>query len=509
MASIVLTGLSSSNPQPGVYEQINFAVGPASGATKTYPAVILANFLPAGSATAATIYGPDTNPPVQTETDVINTFGTGSEMHRMFLKWTAVNKSTALYMVGITQSGGAQASLTTTLSTVPTAAGTVTVYMNDESVQYSFASGDALATTIAGIVAQINNQTRWPITASAASPAFTVTANQAGPRGNYIQLQVAISPGTSMTTTNGTKTVLAGGTTADSNTNALAAILPSTFYYIVSAAEDASQFGAVNTQVLAQALPTIGIRQRCFAGSTVAAVATVNTIATGINSPRAEIIWQQSSDWTPAELAASAAAIYALLELPTSVGGPSRHNFSLFPASATDAASWLIPGTRARIGPTSANIQSALANGVTPIALYATGASYLVKRITTRSLNGAVNDYRIRDAHKVTISDFFGAQAATITSLQFGGKDLENDIQQGQPPPGPLVVTPSIWGNALKQLVTDFANDSPPQLQNASTIIANMVVQRETSPTTRMSARIPLTTIDIADQFCLALDQVG
>ena len=509
-AAIVLTGLSVNDPTPGVYEQINFAQGPVAGSGSPRTAIILADFISSGTTgVAGTIYGPDTQVPCQTESDVIALTGSGSEAHRMWLKWTKANASTSVYLGLIADPAGTAAHGTFTFLTVPTGGGTVTVYINDEQIQYSFLAGDALATTTAALAAVINGQTRWPVTAAqatvtTANDSILITAKQTGPRGNFIGLQTALSQNTGMTCTLGTKSLLASGATADSNTTILGVINPLKYYYIVSAAEDASQFGALVTQVNTQALPVNNIRQRSFAGSVAASVATVNTIGVAINAPRAEIVWQKSSDWTPAELAASCSAIYALLE---NSGVKPRNNYSGFPSSTTDSAVWSIPAPRSAVGASPTDVRSALANGVTPIGRYTTGSAYLVKRITTKSLTGAVNDYRIRDAHKVTICDFIGDNIQVKTQIQFGGKDWQDDPAQGQPPTDPQIVTPRIWGAAISEVIQEAASNN--MLQNVAATYASLVVQRENNPRTRGSALIQLYPVDVADQFAIEINQVA
>ena len=54
----------------------------------------------------------------------------------------------------------------------------------------------------------------------------------------------------------------------------------------------------------------------------------------------------------------------------------------------------------------------------------------------------------------------------------------------------------------------DFHNDNG-NAKNVTSIKAGTQVQRETSPTNRMSARVPWQSIDIFDQACIAIDQVG
>jgi phage tail sheath gpL-like len=509
MSSIVLTGLSANDPTPGNYLQINFAAGPASGAGLQRTILLVGNPSPAGTAAASTVYGTDTNPACQTEADVIALMGTGSELHRMWLRSVAVNTATSIYLLTVAQSSGVQASITHTLLTVPTASGTWTMYLNDESVQYSFASGDTLATTTAGMVLAINAQSRWPVTAAqatvtTANDSVLITARQKGPRGNFISTQNSLTANVTMTVTNTTRAFLTSGATADSNTSALAAIAANRYDYIVSSAEDATQFGALVTQVNTQALPLTGIRQRCFAGGVDSSASNLNTIAIAQNSAPAEIIAQKSSDWTPAEIAAHAAGVYALLE---NSGNKPRHNFSLFPTATDSPALWKLPAPRSAVTWSSAEVRSLLANGVTPIGRLQNGKSFIWKRITTRSTNGSVNDYRIREAHKVCEMFFFADDLQAKFSLQFGGKDIVNDPAQGAPPVDGQTVSPANIRSCAQTLVTEYGNSN--RFQNAAAINTAMVVQRETSPTTRASVRVPCQVVDILDQIATALDQIG
>lgn len=505
-ASIVLTGLAANDPVPGVYVETNFAQGPAAGSSAQRPILVLANKTSAGSATVdSVIYGPDTDVPLQTEADMIALGGAGSEAHRMFRRIAAVNKDTAVYWCFVTASGGTAATGTFVIANAATGNGVHRCYVGDEYVETSIASGDAVDDIGAAIVVSINAKTHWPVTAAytTGTDTVTLTAKNAGPRGNWIRFMCSITSGIATTTTATSDAFLSGGATADSNTTALATILPKRFYYIVSAAEDATQFGALVSQINTQAAPTTGIRQRAFAGS-VDTLANATTVATGINAARAELIWSEKSPWTPAELAANAAACYALFETAPN----PRTNFASFGNDAITTNYWKVPRSRTDTAhPTRASVKSALNNGITPIAVNPNGTTYLVNRITTRSLSGSTADYRIRAAHKVTICDFFADDLQAKATLQNAGKRIANDPARGARPPGPDVVTPTIFQGQIYSLLNDY--DQNDLLQNLSEIKEGTVVQRETNPTTRMTARIPLQPIDNLEQMAIAVDQVA
>jgi len=506
--AISLTGLTANDPVPGAYLEISFAQGDAAGSGSPIEVLLMGNMLSTGSATAdTTVYGPDTIVQLQTEQDAINLFGAGSELHRMFRRFTKVNKDTTVRAIAVTESAGAQATGTFRYVGTATAAGSTRVYVHDEFVDVAI-DNLAIASDVATDVAEeINKQTHWGVTATGTATGIwgfvTLIAKQKGTRGNDIRFMPQISPAIGMTVPTAVDRAMAGGTTDDSSTTALATINTSKYYYIVPAAADATQIDALSDQVATNAAPTTGIRQRVIAGS-VDTIANATTLATGRNAARTELVWSEKSPWTPAELAANQAAIVTLFETKPN----PRTNFAGFGNDATTAPYWIVPRPRLDSAiPSRTNIKSALNNGITPIGVNPNGTTYLVNRITTRSLNGSQNDYRIRDAHKVTICDFFGEDLLTKTALNFQGKRIANDPPDGAQPPGPDVVTPSRYRSCVFGLIDVYAGND--LLQDVDIIKADTVVQRETSPTTRLAVRIPLRPIDNALQFAIAVHQVA
>ena len=505
--SIPITGLAANDPVPGVYLDLQFAQGAASLGTAVYAILLLGNKSASGSATNDTVvYGPQATSPVALVTvqDAINLFGQGSELHRMFRRVTNVNSVTPVYAVAVTSSAGAAATLAITYTTTATANGTARVYLGDEFVDAAITSGDTAIVIAGNVATAINTKLDWAVTAANSGTATcTITAKVPGLRGNWLRGSSVIL-GSGVGTTSGTtaQTFFTGGTTADSNTTALSTILAQRYYYIASAAEDATQLGAVASQVNTQAAPTSGIRQRVVGGS-IDTLANVTTVATGINSARCEIVWGQNLDWQPSELAANGAAIYALGEAQSVI----KCNWDGYGNDPVSQATWKVPFPRSGTVPTRNNIKSALNNGISPIGMNANGTTYLVSRITTRSLSGSNADYRIRDAHKVSVCDFFADDLNSKFALQFAGKKIAPDPLPGQRIPGPDVVTPRVAKAAIAKLVRDYGDKD--LVQNTDTIVNNLLVIQEASPTTRMTAKIDLQTIDVAHQFGFSIDQVA
>ena len=504
MGAIVLTGLTPDWALPNNYVQVNFAAGPSSGADISYPALLIGNKTSAGSATADTvIYGPRSQVPLLTETDAIALFGTGSELHLMWLEFTKVNKSTAVSAIAVAESAGVNASATITWTSAATAAGVTTVWVDDEFVQASFASGDSVTTIATAVKNAINAKTKWPVTATNSSGVLTITCRNKGPRGNWHRFSATIDAGVGTSVDSGTPAYFTGGTTADDNTAALATISPSRFYWNASAADDATQFKALCDQLTTNGLPLTGIRERAFAGYN-GTQANCITITTAVNNARAEMIHLEKGDVPPFRMAARLAAIAALYE----VKPRPRHNFDGFGNQASENSIWTVPAPRSGTVPSPTYLNTSLNSGITPVGVNpGTGTTYIVKRCTTRFLNGSNADYRIRDPHKVSVCDFFADDWKAKLDTQFAGKDLADDPKQGQHVPGPDVATPNGIRGALFGLIDEYAEND--QLQNVDAIKAGVVVQRSTTNTNRAETRTPLQPISILDSTANAIDQIA
>lgn len=505
--SIVLTGLANTYPLPGEFAEILFAQGPSSGATAAYNAILIGNKLSTGSAEANKVYGPDTAVAMSSEADAIELFGAGSELHRMARKFLDINTSTPLYAIAVEDGYGAGAA-TGTIEFIgdATRAGTLRVFVSDDSVDVGVASGDTDIEIAANTASAINSKTHWAVTAANGGTAsVTLTAKQPGLRGNFINYSVQAKPADISTIISPTATTLmVDGTVSDDNSDALAVIEPLRYYYIVSAAEDADQLGQAKEQVGTQALPLTGIRQRYVAGSSAASVSTVNAIATGLNDPRSTIAWQMSSDWVPAELAANLVAVVSLVE---SAFSSKTLNFDSFGTNAATTALWRVKAPRSGIAPTKLQQVSALNNGVTPIAASATGASYLVKLITTYSLNGSSPDYRVRDWHKVSVCDRYTDDLLGQVAALLRGKTVAADPLQNEAPPEGAV-TPALLNAIINRKTRDYFEAG--LLKNVAQIIANTQVEYDsTNAPNRLSALIPLEPIDILDQVAFSVQQVG
>lgn len=509
---INIVGLGPNDP-PGVYLQVQFAQGqPSIGNTK-YAAIILANMNESvGTAqTDGYVYGPDTLVGMSSVQDAINLFGAGSPAMRMVNAFMQVNPNTPLYVAPVKKASGSAASMAITITGPATLSGTIRCnVVGDTPVDTGFLSGDTATTIAANMATNINTQQNLPVTAVASVGVLTLTAKVAGLRGNWIRASARVLNGAGVTSSVPRQAFFTGGTGSDSYTNVLNFLATNGiryYYYITEAgcdSVDTSQFEAVQAQIDTLSQPTIGLRQRAVGGS-CDTLAHTETATAAVNDARCEVVWLQNSDTLPSELATNAVAVYSLFEIPPlSAGGVNFDGFGNDPNSAQfwNAVSAPLDGS----APSQASIRSAVLSGITALKVQQGGRTSIVKRITSHYINGSVNDYRITDSGKVTICDFFGDDLISLLVLRYPRKLIGNDPVQGQPPPGANVVTPSQVRNTVIELVNTY---SAAGLVDGPSVINSLVVQRESSPSSRIGIRVPLFTADPLHTFGVSVDQVS
>lgn len=397
--SLELTGYDPNNPVPADLVEVRFAQGETGGDKGLKKVLIMAPSTSAGSITQDTeVFGP-----ISTEDEAITKTGSGSCAHRMVREFLRVCKNVQLYVICPTRSGGTAASATIVYSGTITAVGVAKVRVCGEPVYYAYTTSDTATTVGAGIAAAINALTYLPVTAANVTGTVTLTAKNAGPDGNTIRIKSYVPSGTGLASTSTSLTALSSGATEVDYTTALTTIASQKYHRIVAHTTDYAGAGAVEdiqTQIGSQALPATGIRQQVFFGLSGTSSDLV-TKATGINDARMRIIWMKNAWEENYVLAAKVAASFCNHEL----SDPS-YNFDGYGLKSEHVFTVYTPENVADI-PTNTTLATVLANGGTPIGVTANGATYVVRSITSRSLNGATQDYRARDSHRVSVADAF------------------------------------------------------------------------------------------------------
>jgi len=522
MASpITLTGIGP-NTLPGVYGQINFAQGQLSLGGSNYSAIILANITSSGSAYAGIannqVYGPDTQVTMQTVQDAINLFGSGSPAHLMVADFMAVNKSTPLYVLPVAAATGSAATWILTLTTSGTLTnGSISLQVGPDAPVVTTINAsipDTVTTIAANMAANINATNSLPVTATSLAGVLTLTAKVVGARGNWLRCYAKVLSGTGIVLSQTQPSFATSGVGADTVgvAAALAALAVNGqryYYYIPEAGADTvdgylvATFGDFVTQIQQLATPVVGLRQRLVAGS-VDSIANTVQVSTAANEPRVEIVCLPTCETTPGRLAARAAAAYSLLEVaPLQASGV---NFDGFGNDATSTGLFNVAAPLNGSAPSNISLQSATLTGLTPLQVVRGGKTAIVKRVTTRFFtNGSGTfDGRITDGGKVTICDQFLDDLQTQIVATFPRKLIASDPAAGGQPAPPGVCTPALVRQVVQGVIANYASRG---LINGQSTLANLVVQREVSPTSRISVQVGLFVNDLLHTVVLQVNQ--
>lgn len=484
-----------SNRVPGIFLKVSLGVGARTALDATRKVLIVGNKLSGGTAAVELPYlisGPD---------DAATYFGRGSELHMMAIAAFAANPSVVLYAIAITASGGTAASGTLVFASSATSAGTCRVWVRGEMIEIPVANGDAAATVAAAVEAAIDDQTDWPVTAGVVSGTVTVTAKHAGPRGNHIALRAELVDVTGLTVTPPAGGFLTSGATSDAPANAIAAAAGDRYYYYALPYTDSVNLALFETSLDSLDEPENG-KRAVYVAACIDTPANAITLATGQNFARGQIAWAEGSEDYPGCIAAALAAYRARYESSDPAANISGEEIP-----------GLHPSPRPTDVPTGTELQNAINNGLTPIAKTAGGGMRLVRNCTTRTLDADGNpDYRVLDAHKVSVADFVADDLEVFLADRFRGFKLADDDPDGELPPNG-VATPATIKDAFAGRLVGYDAGNPRAsvvlLENTEDNLAQLVVERATAPAGRVNASVPIDVIDHLLQIGADVRQVG
>lgn len=517
MASIPITGVPSTYRVPGGYTEILFAQGPSTASAKARDVIfVMPKMYASGSYAANKVVQ------VRNEQEAIEGAGAGSPLHRAIRKFLLTNNTAKIYALPYLPSSGmgsASADLDVTFSATATAAGVATVTICGVPCSIAVKSGDTATTQAANMVAVINANLQLPVTASNAMGVITLVAKIAGASQNaHIRVRAEVTPGASLAlaTENasdvdalgtGTATVGVDGavTEAVNLTAALAAIASSRYYYMVFSVESAAHLLIVKTHISTKSQPIPGLRSVGMAASPLA-LATVATLATGLNYERLQLIWQRNSEATREEIAANMAAIRQKREQLD-----SAYNFDGYNNIQGD---WLIPACFRDADRASGSDQNdAILDGITIVASSDSG-SFVVMSCTTRSKDATGNndDFRATETHRISVADEFVDTLLLRHALNFVNKKLTSDellpdgsinFNQRQ---YPGVITPSNYSPFVKALVDEFAGQ---RLQKTAESKNGLRVVRDPNNGGRLEVGLDINAVDLFHQMTARIAEVS
>lgn len=465
------TGLADSRKTPGVNLAVILGGAGTSAGSAPKRILLMGNKIgaltgstPAFSVTAGTMA--NATPTFCASADDAGAYaGRGSELHSMAAGVFAQYPAATVYLCGVADAAGTAASLVLTFATSASAAYTVRVYACSLILDVPVASGDTVTTIATAVADAINDADALPFTAQISAGVLTLTAKNTGPRGNTLTcafsfitaagLEVVVTTsstssgaGTTGTLSGGTQVdgeyFFSGGATQDSFAAAIASVATQKFDRIVGACIDSTNIDLLAAHLDALALVTSQRRQQGVVGS-IGTLSAATTLATGRNKSRLQLAWHYNSRLPIWQVAAQVAA--ARLIGDSAAGG-------LLVGEATDPAANLcgleLASARAQNTvadqPTATEIESALNNGITPLAPSANRPGYctVVRSVTTRSLANGVPNYAVIDTSIVTSCDHVADDLQAFLATTYAGFKLAPDSDDGLPPRTERVTTPRL-----------------------------------------------------------------
>lgn len=517
---ITVAGLPASRKTPGIYLNVIMGGVPTSAGEVTQKILLLGNKITTAitgvSPTLSVAAGTQANAsPIQcfSADEAATYFGRGSELHRMALRVFEQYPDANVWACSSAESGGSRASAVYTFATTATGAGTVRFKLGSKVIDVAVASADVVGVIAANCATAINNEPDLPFTGQTSAGALTLTAKCVGPRGNALVVDAfwvssagletrittsSTSSGVGTTCTlsgNGTlgsEYTMSGGTTQDDVTAALAAVAATTYHRIASAFRDSTNVDLITAQLSTMAGPTQQRRQQAVLCSPDTS-GTATTLATGRNEKRLQIVWHYASPLPAEEVAAQVAA--ARLIGDVNAGGT-------LPGEASDPAANLdglrlrsvVPQKYVADQPTATAIESALNNGLTPLA--PNGArTTVVRSVTSRSLTavGGTANYSVLDTSVPTVMDYVADDMQSFLGVRFAGFKLAADSSDGQPPRQPLVTTPAFVKSQILFRLKEHEESAI--ITNVDANKAQLAVVMSATPG-RLDAEIPVDPID-------------
>ena len=519
MALIPILGVPSTFRVPGQFAEIVFAQGPSSAAAAAREVILVMPLWP--GATPAPVWTVNTVYRVRNEQDLIDGAGAGSPLHRAGRVFLQSNRTAKLWALPYSPSSGmgvATADETVTWATDPTGTGVTTLTVCGEPNSVGFDSSDTVTTIATDMVGVINSKVHLPVVATNAMGVLTLTAKISGEsQGDgttgVIRLRAEIDSGVGTTVVAAAGALglagtagVDGATTESANlTTALSAIDAARYYFMGFSVWDATPVGAAVTHISAKSEPLPGLRSVGVAGFT-GSLSLAQTLATGRNYERLQLVWQPNSEHDTAHLVGNMLGIRQKYEEKD-----SATNFDSYRRSGD----WLIlPAFSQGDWPDTTDQNDAINDGVAPIASDGSG-SKLVMSTTTRSKNaaGTVDDFRVTETHRVSVADEYTDTLLLRHALNYENKKLKGDqlLSDGTVDNNqrlfPNVVTPHQYKPFVKRLLQEFEDAA--KIQNAQTSKDGLRVVRDPQNGGRLEVGHDLHVIDLLHQTTFRLAEVS
>ena len=382
--SIDFTLIPASFLVPGVHAEIDDSQASSGPTLQTYRALIFAQMLATGSATA------DVPVSVPNAEEANPLFGEGSMASRLVQKFRERNPFTNLDVIPQDDDGAAVDATGNFLFVgTATAAGVIYFYIGGERLTAAVAVDDTATVVAAAVDAAITAYEGLPVTAAPTVGQVDITARNGGVVGNGIDLRLNHNAGEALPAgITCTVTPMASGATNPTLATAIAAMGDTQYNVIVFPYVDATSLTAIEAELLARWAPL-----RAIDGVAISAemdtVGNLQTLGGTRNSQFVSILGLESFPGTPCEHAAQVGAQVAFY----GASDPARPFQTL-------ALSGLAPTEVDRFTIEERNLL--LADGISTTVTGPGGLVRINRLVTTRTKNDSgFEDHAFRDVNDV------------------------------------------------------------------------------------------------------------
>lgn len=410
---------------PGLYLVVDLLGDPANPGSDVLRALLICPKGSAGNLTNNTevrqLFGPD---------DAATAFGSGTWGHLAAKRFFKQNPLGQLYAISPTPSAGVAATGTQTFTGPATQNSVIRLRVHGRVIDVAWNNGESATTFVTRAVAAIAALSAdLALTAAANSGSIDYTAKAAGLWGNDILINASILSGGGGIAITANPASLSAGTLEPDFTTALSTVSTQEFRRIIgvlSNADATSSAGTSNAARIAahidaretgnQALLQVGV-----VGHT-GSIANVQTGAIARNNEAFEYVFGQNFEDLPGELAAAEAG--DALKWIAIRANYNRINNKLDLYGPRDVVAEKL---------TEAETESLLSNGVTPLDVQLlTGELFVVRPITTHSVNGSSPDYRALDLSDTDGMFTVAQDLRSALPIEFANTSITPDLPAGQ-----------------------------------------------------------------------------
>lgn len=472
---ITFNSLPSNLRTPGIY--IEFDNTLAAVGSQNFKILVLGQRLTAGTVAAGV-------PTLVTSKELATQyFGAGSMLATMLAFALAVNPNVEIWAIALDDNGaGVTAAGSITVSTPPSAAGTLNLYIAGIRVQVAVAATDTVTDVAAAIVAAITADTSLPVTAGNALGVVTVTAKHKGEFGNDIDLRdsyygEALPAGVTLA-----YGAMAAGAGNPDIAAAITAMADDWYNWIACPYTDAANLTALTTELDARWGPLQQIDGRAFAPYRNT-LGNTSTFGNGQNNPHltcmgTNIVPHPPYVWAAVNCAVAAASLAI---------DPAR------PLQTLVLKGLLPPARQTRWDQSERNVL--LYDGIATYTVDNAGQVRIERQITTYQKNDAnLDDASYLDIQTPeTLSRLRFRQRQMFASSYPRHKLAANGTVYGA---GQAIITPSIARGELLALYRDM--EALGWVENYAAYDAALVVEIDADDPNRLNYR---DTPDLVNQL--------